>query len=138
MEKEYPPYAKWFGTAFSGLKSAAKLEPAIYGILKAGSWEEREGYFCSAGTSLVEMHNSLGITAPVPADAAPFWSRPFQVIQGDKIAAVIIDKITDPQIKPLTKPSLIGSIDIFSDNTDLHTDASFRTKIRKLYEYYGN
>jgi len=134
MEKEYPPYAKWFGTAFFGLKSAGKLKTALSGMLKAGSWEEREGYFCSAGTALVEMHNGLGITAPVPAEASPFWSRPFKVIQGDKIAAVIIDKITDPQIIPLTKPSLIGSIDIFSDNTDLLADVSFRTKIRKLYE----
>jgi hypothetical protein len=134
MERDYPPYAKWFGTAFSGLKSAGKLQPALVGMLKAGSWEEREGLFCSAGTTLVEMHNSLRITTPVPAEASPFWSRPFRVIQGEKIAAVIIDNISDPQIKRLTRPSLIGSIDIFSDNTDLLSDASFRTKIRRLYE----
>jgi hypothetical protein len=134
MEKDYPPYAKWFGTAFLRLNSAAALEPAIYGILKAGSREDREGYFCSAGTTLLKMHNSLEITAPVLTEASPFWSRPFMVIQGEKIAAVIIDTITDPQIKPLTRPSLIGSIDIFSDNTDLLTDASFRNKIRILYE----
>ena len=27
MEREYPPYAKWFGTAFSCLKSGGSLAP---------------------------------------------------------------------------------------------------------------
>jgi hypothetical protein len=48
MEREYPPYAKWFGSAFAGPKSAAKLSPLLEQIVHAKSWKEREKHLARA------------------------------------------------------------------------------------------
>jgi hypothetical protein len=134
MEKKYPPYAKWFGTAFRQLNCAARLEPALTNTLHAASWQDREAGLCSAYEIIAGMHNSLGITDPVVAKVSQFWSRPFKIIWGEKIALAIIQQIKDTKIVPLTKKSLIGSIDIISDNTDMLEDPSLRTILKALYE----
>jgi hypothetical protein len=134
MEKEYPPYAKWFGTAFSSLKSAVRLQPVLTNVLRASSWQDREENFCLACEIAAGMHNALNITGPLSPEVSQFWGRPFRVIQGDKFATAILQQIKDPQITPLMKRSPIGSVDIFSDNTDMLEDAAFRPVIRKFYE----
>jgi len=133
MEREYPPYPKWFGTAFSQLESAAELEPILTNVLHATSWKARETGLCDACNFLVKSHNSLGITAPICAEASQFWGRPFQVIWGEKIAKTIVECIKDPEVVSLTKRRLIGSIDLLSDNTDLLEGASLRLALKALY-----
>jgi len=134
MEKEYPPYAKWFGTAFSRLKASGKLEKPLTGAIQARSWQEREKYLSTACEVLAEMHNSLDITEPVDSKVSRFWGRPFKIIQGERIAAAIVEQIKDPQVMALTRKRLIGSIDLFSDNTDLLEDVLLRPVLRKIYE----
>jgi len=133
MEKEYPPYAKWFGTAFSKLKSATALGPVLTNVLHATSWKERETSLCNAYEILAGIHNSLGITTPISSEVSQFWSRPFKVIRGEKIAKTIIERIRDPEVVPLTKRSLIGNIDLVSDNTDLLEDESLRLALKEFY-----
>ena len=133
MEKEYPPYAKWFGTAFSRLKSAKKLNPILTEALHSTSWEERESHLCLAYEVLARMHNDLGITKPVSPEVSQFFSRPFKIIGGEKLAKAIVESIKDPEIVRLTKRSLIGSIDMISDNTDVLEDQSFRLALKSLY-----
>jgi hypothetical protein len=134
LEKQYPPYAKWFGTAFRQLKSAVELEPALTIALHANSWQEREAGLCRAYEIVAAMHNSLGITEPVIAEVSQFFSRPFKIIGGEKIALAITQQIKDSEIVPLTKRSLVGSIDIITDNTDVLEDPSLRTILKALYE----
>jgi hypothetical protein len=134
MEKEYPPYAKWLGTAFSGLKSAVKLEPVLTEILHAGSWQKREKYLSAAYEILAGMHNDLGITETLSREVSQFWGRPFKVIRGEKFTAAILKRIKEPQITSLMKRSPIGSVDIFSDNSDMLEDASLRPVLRRFYE----
>jgi hypothetical protein len=134
MQKEYPPYAKWLGTAFARLKCAVKLGPVFTQILHAKSWQERDKYLSLAYTFLAEMYNDLGITEPLSVEAKQFWGRTFSVIWGDKFKAAIFERIKDPQITSLIRRSPIGSIDIFSDNTDMLEEPAFRPIIRKLYE----
>ena len=133
MERKYPPYPKWFGTAFSQLRAAAELEPILASVLHATSWRERETGLCDAYSILIKNHNSLGITAPLSAEVSQFWGRPFQVIWGEKIAKTIVQCIKDPAVVPLTKRRLIGSIDLISDNTDLLEGKSFRVAMKALY-----
>ena len=134
MGKEYPPYAKWLGTAFGRLKCAVTLEPVLAAILHAGSWQERDKCLATAYTYIAGIHNALGITEPLPTEATRFWGRPFKVINADRFKSAILDKIKDPQITPLMRRSPIGSVDMFSDNTDMLEDAAFRPLVRKLYE----
>lgn len=135
MEKQYAPYPKWFGTAFSLLKCAPELLAIFPEILSAKSWQEREKYLVEAYEAVARMHNALEITEPLPAKAANFFGRPFRVIHlhGD-FAEAISQKIADPQIKRLTERRLIGGVDQFSDSTDILSDAGWRPVLRKLYE----
>jgi hypothetical protein len=134
MEKEYQPYAKWFGTAFSKLKYAGKLEQPITGVIHACSWQEREEHLCVACQVLTEIYNIMEITEPITARVTHFWDRPFRIIQAEKIAAAIVGKIRDPQVIPIARRVLIGNVDLFSDNTDLLENLSLRPVLRHVYE----
>jgi len=134
MEREYPPYAKWFGTAFARLKSAGKLSPLLEKIVHAESWQEREKHLVRSYSLLAKMHNDLGITKPLPTAVSSFWGRPFKVIKGEYFSSALLAKIPDPPLTELLKRSPIGGIDIFSDNTDLLEDPAFRPALRRLFE----
>ena len=89
QEKEYPPYSKWFGTAFGRLLSAPVLGPLADGVLRATTWQEREVAFNSLGQVLVRQHNTLGLTPPQSEQATSFWGRPYRVIHGDAVALAL-------------------------------------------------
>lgn len=135
MEKQYAPYPKWFGKAFSLLKCAEELTPIFKKALSAETWQEREKFLSKAYEFVAEMHNDLKITEPLPAKAGKFFDRPFSVIHlhGD-FAGAICRRIPDPEIKRLAERRLIGSIDQISDNTDILSDSRWQPVLRKLYE----
>lgn len=135
MEKQYAPYPKWFGKAFSLLKCSEELSPIFKKVLSAETWQKREKFLVEAYEFVAEMHNSLEITEPLPAKAANFFGRPFLVIHlhGD-FAGAISKKITDAEVRRLVERKLIGSIDQFSDSADILSDPKWRPVLRKLYE----
>jgi hypothetical protein len=134
MEREYPPYAKWFGSAFAELKSAAKLSPLLEKIVHAKSWKEREKHLARSYSLLAKMHNDLGITKEFPTVVSLFWSRPFKVIKGESFSSALLAQIPDPLLTELLRRSPIGGIDILSDNSDLLEDPKFRPALRRLFE----
>ena len=133
MEKQYPPYPKWLGTAFSQLDCAQTLSPIIAGILHSSGWEEREQALCQAYRILGSMHNSLKITEYVSPEAFQFYRRPFKIIGGERFVKAIIHEIGGREVIALTTRSLIGSVDLISDNTDILENASLHDGIRNLY-----
>ena len=135
MEKQFAPYPKWFGKAFSLLKCADKLTPVFKKVLSAETWQERESFLAEAYQFVARMHNDLKITEPLPAKAENFFGRPFLVIHlhGD-FANAICRKISDAKIKRIAEKNLVGGIDQISDNTDILSDPEWRTVLRKLYE----
>lgn len=135
MEREFAPYPKWFGKAFSMLKSAEYLTPVFREILKAETWQKREFFLSKAYEFVAEMHNNLQITEPLTTKTDTFFGRPFQVIHlhGD-FSGKICQKITDEKIKQLVENRLVGGVDQISDNTDILSDASFRPNLRKFFE----
>jgi hypothetical protein len=97
MEKQYAPYAKWFGKAFFKLKCAAELSPVLKKALSAETWQEREKHLVVAYEYVAGMHNALEITEPLPAKVGSFFSRPFLVIHlHGKFADAICARIEDP------------------------------------------
>ena len=98
------------------------------------SWPEREDALCTAYEIIAGMYNALGITVPMVAKVSQFFNRHFKIIWGEKFALAIVQQITDPEVIPLTKRSLVGSIDIISDNTDVLEDASLRPLLKNLYQ----
>ncbi len=132
-EKQYPPYAKWYGTAFSQLESSKRLIRLLVSVLHSESWKDREIYLSLAYHILAEMHNGLKITDPLSTNTTQFFDRPFRIIGGEKFVKAITERIRDPEVARLAVHRLIGSIDIFSDNTDLLEDESIRLALKSLY-----
>lgn len=137
MERTYPPYAKWFGTAFAQLKCASRLQPALSAVLHATSWQERDSALASAYRQVAQMHNALGITPGLPCEPSPFFGRPFSAIYGGRFAESLRSAIQDDAVRSIAARSLIGNIDLVSDNTDLLEDAALRRAMLALYERPG-
>lgn len=131
MERKYWPYSKWFGTAFSGLKSAADLGPVLLNVLRAESIGEREKALSVAYEITARKHNSLKITRKIPARVSKFYERPYLVIHADRFANEIRKKISDKTIRALP---LIGSIDQITDNPNVLLNVDL---LRKLQIVFG-
>jgi hypothetical protein len=133
MERQYAPYPKWFGTAFRQLDAAATLTPILQRALSAGNWQERQEQLAAAYEIIAARHNALGITEPLPEKTTSFFGRPFRVIWGEKFSRALCACITEPVVRRLFELPLIGSIDQFSDNTDLLSDPRWRLVLRNLW-----
>ncbi len=133
MHRTYAPYPKWFGRAFQELPCAPDFLPHLEGALRATDWESRQQHLVLAYEALARLHNSLGLTQPMPEDVANFFGRPFQVMAIHGFADALFGRITDPQVRRIAARSPIGGIDQFSDSTDLLSDQSWRPLLRQLY-----
>jgi hypothetical protein len=133
MEGQYAPYPKWFGTGFLRLDWAPDLMPMLRQALVAEAWHERESTLTEAREYLARKHNALGITKPLPDKVSSFFGRPFMVIWGERFASAIRAEITDPEVQHIASRRLIGSVDQFSDSTDIRSDPSWRPILRSLY-----
>jgi hypothetical protein len=132
-ERQYAPYAKWFGTAFKQLKCSADLTPILLRAQIASTWQAREAALGEAYEYLASAHNALGITEALPTKVCNFYDRPFKVIQGNRFLEAIAERITDPDIRRIASEQPIGNIDQWSDNTDLRSNAEYRSAVMGLY-----
>jgi hypothetical protein len=132
LEKQYAPYAKWFGTAFTQLEAARELAIPLRRVLQAETWQERGGALAKVYELLAEKHNAQGLAEPLPATASSFWGRPFEVIHGDRFAEALKGRIEDPEVRRIAERALIGNIDQVSDNTDVLENTP-REVLRRLY-----
>ena len=70
MNRVYPPYSKWLGTAFTALPCAWALTPHLSGALSARSWQEREQAPFSARacarsvTGVAQRGQQVGVRTP--------------------------------------------------------------------------
>jgi hypothetical protein len=135
MERTYAPYPKWFGTAFDRLTCASQIKPHLQSVLQSTTSQECEAHLVPAYEMIASMHNDLGITDPLPATAGNFFGRPFKVIELiGGFSRAITERISDPEVKHIAAKGLIGSVDQFSDSTDLLSKPGWRRTLRRLYE----
>jgi hypothetical protein len=132
MEKQYIPYSKWLGSAFSKLKIADKLSPILLEVLLAETWKAREEIIAKAYSIAAKHHNALKITKPLPTKASHYYGRPYLVIHGDSFASAIKKAIKDPQVKRIKTD--VGSIDQFTDSTDVIQNLSLGKRLGVVYE----
>ncbi|MBI2811407.1 MAG: DUF4037 domain-containing protein [Candidatus Melainabacteria bacterium] len=133
MEKQYAPYPKWFGTAFACLKSAKTLAPLLRQILASSTWEERQEWLSEAYEFVAAAHNELRITENLPTSVRQFHGRPFFVISMGEFSKAIFSQIQDQTVRKISEKRPIGSIDQFSDSTDLISDPAWRSTLKSLY-----
>jgi hypothetical protein len=145
MERQYAPYSKWFGTAFSRLTCGPDLTPVLSSVVRAESWLRREEALLTAYEKLAAMHNALQLTDPVSTDVVRMWNRPFKVAWAD-FPGLLRAKIQDPAVLGIAEQWPIGPVDQFRDllwparsrhivlrlfdQTDAETHESIRTSTR--------
>jgi hypothetical protein len=132
MERQYAPYAKWFGSAFARLKCAKCMTPILESVLRSRNWRQRERNLAAAYKVVAHMHNDLGITPPVPTQVSQFHTRPFMVIHGESIGEAIWEAIEDEQVRAL--PYGVGKVDQYVDSTDILSNAERFRKLNALYK----
>jgi hypothetical protein len=131
MERQYAPYIKWFGTAFSKLKSAKILTPLFNKIMNASTWQERQDFLTGVYRYVAKLHNELRITESLATEVSQFHDRPFMIIHADKFADAIHAKIEDNEVKQL--PNYLGAIDQYVDSTEV---LSYTEKFRRFWSMY--
>ena len=133
MERQYAPYSKWFGTAFSRLDCGPELSPTLWDVLQAETWRERETALIAAYEKLAAMHNALLLTEPVATEVEQMWNRPFKVAWAD-IPSLLRAQILDPAVLSIAERWPVGPVDQFRD---LLWPASNRRSLLRLFEQEG-
>ena len=133
IERVYPPYSKWFGTAFQELSAADRLLPVFHQVLDAPDWQSRERQLVRAYEFTAEHFNALGLTESLPAKAVGFHGRPFLVIDADRFVQAILNRISDPEVREIADRTLIGGVEQFSTSTNLLSEAEICQKLTSLY-----
>ena len=133
MEREYAPYFKWFGTAFSRLACAAELGPMLTEVLDARDWRARESALGEGYLVVGRMHNALGIAEAVEPRLSAFFGRPYRVPHAQRFVEVLRARITSPRV--LALPAYVGAVDQLTDSTDVLDDLAV---VRGMVGVYGS
>ena len=133
MEKQYAPYMKWFGTAFSKLNCAPRLNPLLKKVFLQESWKDREKVLSEIYLILAEMHNDLSITEYIEPEISYFHDRPYLVPHSERFYQALIDKVQSPLLKSIKRP--IGSLNQFTDSTDITCWIAAQEKIGSVYQW---
>ncbi|MCI3272161.1 DUF4037 domain-containing protein [Streptomyces cylindrosporus] len=107
MDRRYPPYGKWLGTAFARTTTGHHLAPVLTAAVTATDRRSREKHLSQAYEATADLHNQLDLTDRVAQDARP-----------ERFAAALTARISDPAIKDLPPT---GAIDQFVDDPEILT-----------------
>lgn len=116
MERRYPPYSKWLGTAFARLPGIGLVHEGLTAAVRADRWTDRQAGLCQAYEAVAGHHNALRLTPPLDPTVRPFYDRPFLVLDAGRFAAALRSTIADPALRSFP---LIGGVDQVVDNTDI-------------------
>ena len=90
--------------------------------------------YSEAYEKLNDLHIALDLTAPIHPAIQPFHGRGFKVCNAWRYIEALGAEIRDPEVKSIAEQSLIGSVDRFSDNTDMREAVELRKTIANLYQ----
>ncbi|MFC6088826.1 DUF4037 domain-containing protein [Saccharothrix lopnurensis] len=113
LDRRYPPYSKWLGSAFARY---AELVPVLRAVLAAGNWREREEHLVVAYEHVARVCDGLGLAEPVDPAVRWYHDRPFRVLRADRFTRALAAAVTDPEVAALP---LVGAVDQFVDSTDV-------------------
>jgi hypothetical protein len=116
MDRRYPPYGKWLGSAFARTSAGARLTPSLTAALAATDWRTREGHLSAAYETIAGLHNDLALTDRVDPTTRPYHSRPFRVLRAERFARALTARISDRAVRELP---MIGAVDQFVDSTEV-------------------
>ena len=137
--REYAPYSKWFGTAFTQLSLDNDIKTAISRAVGAVDITEREDNLVAAQQLLARLHNSLckqnefqssELTEPVSDEIVSYFGRKIKVIFADRIANSIKPLLAQTKLADLPP---IGTLSEVADFTCLYDNPKYRERLRSLY-----
>ena len=131
IERQYAPYIKWFGTAFSRLACAEQLAPIFHDVLDSRTWQDREKHLSAAYIIVAQMHNSLGITPSIEGRVAMFFDRPYLVPHSGRFTEALHEVIQSDVIRSL--PRHVGGVDQFVDSTDILSNIQLCKALAAIY-----
>jgi hypothetical protein len=134
MERQYAPYSKWFGTAFSRLACGSELTPVLWDVVRAQAWPDREAALMTAYEKLARMHDALRLTPPVTTKVVQLWDRPFKVAWAD-IPDLLLPLIQDPAVVSIAHRWPVGPVDQFRE---LIWPAKNRPLLLRLFDEGGD
>lgn len=108
MDRRWPPYAKWLGTAFARTSAGHHLTPVLTAALAATDRHAREERLAAAYETVAGLHNQLRLTDRVDPATRPYHSRPYRVLHAERFTEALLDRIEDPALRNLSltqKPS---------------------------------
>jgi hypothetical protein len=114
LARNYPPYPKWLGSAFSRLPGTDGLAPLLAGALDADP-----AALAEACALVGERQNRTGLAERLDTRPRPFHDRPWPVLDAARFATALSARVADPELAG--RPP-VGAVDQFTDNTDALTD----------------
>lgn len=124
MQRRYPPYSKWLGTAVARTAAADQLLPALRAAVSAASWPDRERAMSAAYEAAARLHNTIGVTPHLdPAVRPRYFDRPYAVLEAGRFVRALRDQISTEEVRQLP---LTGAVDQFIDSTDAIGDSALR------------
>ncbi|MFV2018293.1 DUF4037 domain-containing protein [Micromonospora sp. LOL_023] len=122
LDRRYPPYGKWLGTAFAGSSDHDGLATVLAGVLGAVDPRVRQRQLCRAYELVAVRTNRLGLAGPVEPTVRPFHDRPFLVLDAGRFVRALRGSIEEAGLRGLP---LLGGVDQFVDHPALLTDAGW-------------
>ena len=132
LEKQYWPYQKWFGSAFSGLRCAATLQPIFVEVMESSTWKDRERHLNRAFRQVAQIQNQIGIIEPVEPSISQFYDRPYLVLGSGRFVSALYDAIGSEYLRSIHRQ--VGSVDQFADSTDILCWNNALDTIANVYE----
>jgi hypothetical protein len=121
LERAWPPYPKWSGTAFARLPRVSVAAGHLTRAMHAEVWDERESALIEALEVLLTTQRSLGFDGPEHA-TEQFYDRPFRGLSA--IPEAVMGAVNSPAVSRL--PHGVGSIEQWVDNVDVLIDPAKR------------
>ncbi len=131
MERQYAPYSKWLGSAFSRLDCAVDLAPPLERAVAAVRYDAREQALCAAGEALARMHNRLAITDEIEPTVRSYFARPYRLIGATRFDRAIRARIRDERIRDF--PSQLAAVDQLVDHSGAARSPILTGRMRKIY-----
>jgi hypothetical protein len=102
LERQYPPYNKWLGTALKELSIGPELISLADRVRCAQTWPEQEDALVAAYQLVANRHNQDQTLPPIPTEVTTFYSRPYRMIDMEGIVRVLREAVEDPVVRQLS------------------------------------
>lgn len=126
--RQYAPYSKWFGTAFSNLPLPGGLRESLSDVMTARRFPIREEALIQAQLLTAEMQNEAVFGANLTQDL--YFNRPILVVWPEQMADGLLSQIQDGALKSLP---LCGTLSEVENLTVLWDEPKNRPLLAELY-----